>query len=353
MELGAQGPLAARVHRLRRLEHGHRRRSRRDPARPRGRDALRRHRGADHARRHRGFTAMRALSRRNDDPKAASRPFDAGPRRVRHGRGSGRCSSSRSSSMRGRAARRSTRRCSATASPRTRATSPTRIRAARTPRARCAWRSRTRGSSRTTSTTSTRTAPRRPPATRRRRASSSSPSGRRRRIRTPVSSTKGATGHCLGAAGAIEAIFTTFALQQGVLPPTINYEAPDPECDLDYIPNEARRQHIEVGGEQLVRLRRAQRLRRAAPLGRRARSPLRGRGARGGRVSRQTPSSCAMRSKRPTSLKPRRLVEREARGVLREHARLDRPDPAGVGAREQRLHERPTDAAIRGRASAT
>ena len=64
---------------------------------------------------------------------------------------------------------------------------------------------------------------------------------------TPVSSTKGATGHCLGAAGAVEAIFTIFAVQRGILPPTINYEMPDPECDLDYIPNEARPQQVEIG----------------------------------------------------------------------------------------------------------
>jgi 3-oxoacyl-[acyl-carrier-protein] synthase II len=65
--------------------------------------------------------------------------------------------------------------------------------------------------------------------------------------RIPVSSTKGATGHCLGAAGAVEAIFTILATNRGVLPPTINYEVEDPECDLDYIPNEAREAEIEVG----------------------------------------------------------------------------------------------------------
>jgi len=65
--------------------------------------------------------------------------------------------------------------------------------------------------------------------------------------RTPTSSTKGATGHPLGAAGAVEAVFTILALQQGILPPTINQATPDPDCDLDYIPNEARSEQVEIG----------------------------------------------------------------------------------------------------------
>jgi 3-oxoacyl-[acyl-carrier-protein] synthase II len=61
-----------------------------------------------------------------------------------------------------------------------------------------------------------------------------------------VSSTKSVTGHCFGAAGAIEAMMSVLAVHHGVLPPTANYEVPDPECDLDYVPNESRERQIDV-----------------------------------------------------------------------------------------------------------
>jgi beta-ketoacyl-acyl-carrier-protein synthase II len=61
----------------------------------------------------------------------------------------------------------------------------------------------------------------------------------------PVSSTKSMTGHLLGAAGAIEALFAVKAIQDRIMPPTINYEVPDPECDLDYIPNEPRQKQVD------------------------------------------------------------------------------------------------------------
>jgi 3-oxoacyl-[acyl-carrier-protein] synthase II len=61
-----------------------------------------------------------------------------------------------------------------------------------------------------------------------------------------ISSTKGMTGHLLGAAGGVEAIYSLLAINNGVVPPTINYTEPDPECDLDYVPNEARKANVNI-----------------------------------------------------------------------------------------------------------
>ncbi len=62
----------------------------------------------------------------------------------------------------------------------------------------------------------------------------------------PVSSTKSMTGHMMGATGALEAIFCVQAVREGTLPPTINYQTPDPDCDLDYVPNEARAANVDI-----------------------------------------------------------------------------------------------------------
>lgn len=64
--------------------------------------------------------------------------------------------------------------------------------------------------------------------------------------KVPISSNKSMMGHLLGAAGAVESIFTLLSLREGIIPPTINYEHPDPECDLDYVPNEAREAKLRL-----------------------------------------------------------------------------------------------------------
>jgi len=67
-----------------------------------------------------------------------------------------------------------------------------------------------------------------------------------RAARVPISSTKPVTGHMLGAAGAVEAVLCLQAMAAGTIPPTINYAEPDPACDLDYVPNQARPANLRV-----------------------------------------------------------------------------------------------------------
>ena len=62
----------------------------------------------------------------------------------------------------------------------------------------------------------------------------------------PVSSNKSMIGHLLAAAGGVEAVFTVLTIRDGVIPPTVNCDTPDPECDLDYVPNVARRARVDV-----------------------------------------------------------------------------------------------------------
>jgi 3-oxoacyl-[acyl-carrier-protein] synthase II len=64
--------------------------------------------------------------------------------------------------------------------------------------------------------------------------------------RVPISATKSMTGHLLGAAGSVEAIFSVLSLRDGIIPPTINLENPDPECDLDYVPHKAREANLRI-----------------------------------------------------------------------------------------------------------
>ena len=188
------------------------------------------------------------------------------------------CSCSRSSSTRRRAARRSTPRSLGYGAlvgrvPHHRARSDRREPGARDAR----WRSATPGIAPDRGRLRQR-ARHLDAARRRRRDARDQERARRghaRRRRSP--STKGATGHCSAPPVRSRRSSRCSPSHEGVLPPTINYETPDPECDLDYVPNEARDADVRVARLELVRLRRAQRL----PCAEASRALVRGASHRG------------------------------------------------------------------------
>ena len=205
-----------------------------------------------------GFAAMRALSTRNDEPQRASRPFDKDRDGFIMGEGAGVIileelefaqAARRADLRRARRLRHVGRRV-----PHHRA-----VRGRRRRHARHAGGAQARRrSGRTRSTTSTPTAPRRRSTTSSRRWPSSAPFGEHAR-KLAISSTKSMTGHLLGAAGGLEGGITALAIKHQVIPPTINYETPDPECDLDYVPNQKRAGEDRLRAVELVRLRRHER----------------------------------------------------------------------------------------------
>ena len=245
---GARQPRAAGVpvHRLRGFEHGDRRGDGHDPARPRGRGLRRRHRSRHHAGRDRRLQRDAGALTAKRGPEKASRPFDADRSGFVMGEAGGVIVLEELEHARARGAKIYAELLGyGLSSDAAHITEPDPTGAepgARDDR----WRSATRASRRRRSTTSMPTALRRRSATRARRNVIKLALGEENARKTPVSSTKGATGHCLGASGAVEAIFSILAVNKNMLPPTINYETPDPECDLDYIPNEAREADVKV-----------------------------------------------------------------------------------------------------------
>jgi len=192
-----------------------------------------------------GFSAMRALSRRNDDPKRASRPFDAGRDGFVMGEGGAVLVLEELEHAKARGAKIYAEivgyGVSADASHITEP-DPTGVNPARALRMAMGDAGVTPEDIDYINAHATSTPIGDSSETRVIKLAM----GEEQARKIPVSGTKGATGHCLGAAGAIEAMFVTLAVHTGVLPPTINYEVPDPECDLDYVPNELRKADVRV-----------------------------------------------------------------------------------------------------------
>ena len=203
-----------------------------------------------------GFNLLTALSTRNDEPTKASRPFDRDRDGFVLGEGAGMVVLEELEHAKARGAR-STARSSATARPPTPSASPTRTPKAAAPPAACRWPWTTRGlnlddidyiNAHGTSTEVNDKV----------ETLAIKHVFGEQAYKIPVSSTKSMMGHLIAAAGATELIVCLLAIRDNVLPPTINYETPDPDCDLDYVPNVAREARCDVAVLEQLRLRRAE-----------------------------------------------------------------------------------------------
>jgi 3-oxoacyl-[acyl-carrier-protein] synthase II len=192
-----------------------------------------------------GFAAMRALSRRNDDPASASRPFDAGRDGFVMGEGAAVLVLEELEHARARGARVYAEvggygvssdsfhmtEPDPAGSGQARAISAA-LRDAQVAPQDVDYVNAHASSTELGDATET--------------VAIKSALGEEKARSTPISSIKGAIGHCLGAAGAVEAAVTVLALRDNIAPPTINYEHPDPSCDLDYVPNTARNVELNI-----------------------------------------------------------------------------------------------------------
>ena len=192
-----------------------------------------------------GFNLLTALSTRNDEPDPRQPPLRPRPRRLHPRRRGGHARPRGARARQGAAARRSTARSSATARPPTPSGSPTATTRAEAPSPACArpWPTpqlnpedvdyiNAHGTS-TAVNDSVETL-----AIKRTFGETA--------YQVPISSTKSMMGHLIAAAGSVEAIVCLLTIRDGVLPPTINLDNPGPDCDLDYIPHEARRKAVDV-----------------------------------------------------------------------------------------------------------
>ncbi len=187
-----------------------------------------------------GFAAMKALSTRNDDPKHASRPFDAGRDGFVMGEGAGALVLEEYESAKKRGAKIYAEIIGIGESgDANHITTPSLDGPARAMKAAYEMAGRPKLDYINAHGTST------PINDKNETAAIKELLGGKENC-PPVTSIKGQIGHCLGAAGGIEAVTTLMAMRDGIIPPTINYETPDENCDLDYVPNEARKANIDV-----------------------------------------------------------------------------------------------------------